>query len=188
MNPEEIWNVHSVKLKYYILSKVSDTHEAEDILQEVALRVYSNISKMQDITHMEAWLYRIATNLMMDYFRRVKRSALTDDIDKATVPLAVDDGNYNHETANCLLKLAEYLPPTYKDAIIEGEYLGVKQNLLGQKWGLSFSGSKNRIQRARKKLKSTLLHCCEVKTDGLGNIIELINKGDAASKFSCMKC
>ncbi|MGE5604318.1 MAG: sigma factor-like helix-turn-helix DNA-binding protein [Bacteroidota bacterium] len=87
-----------------------------------------------------------------------------------------------------MLKLLENLPETDKEAIIESDYNGEKQSILGQKWGLSNSGSKNRIQRARKKLKAVLLSCCEAKTDNAGNIINFHNKDNVKSEFSCMKC
>lgn len=170
------------------MKRVPDKFEAEDILQEVGIRIQKNANRIKDITNVEAWLYRITYNLIVDYFRVVNKYLLIEDINEISVPATPHNENYNKETAECLLKLVEYLPSTYKEAIIESDYNGNKQSILGKKWGLSNSGSKSRIQRARKKLKAVLFSCCEVKTDNAGNIIEFYNKDNVRSEFSCIKC
>jgi len=188
LSPEELWAIYSSSLKTYIMKHVPDKFEAEDILQEVGIRMQKNVNRIKDITNIEAWLYRIAYNLIVDYFRRANKYTLIEDIDEISVPDVPEHENYNKETAECLLKLLEYLPATYKEAIIESDYKGEKQSILGQKWGLSNSGSKTRVQRARKKLKAVLLSCCEVKSDNAGNIIDFCNKENAGTKFSCLEC
>ncbi|MBU7008078.1 RNA polymerase sigma-70 factor (ECF subfamily) [Peptococcaceae bacterium DYL19] len=188
MNTEELWAIYSSSLKTYIMKHIPDKYEAEDILQEVGIRMQKNANRIKDITNVEAWLYRIAHNLIVDYFRGANKHLLTDHINEIPVPAATEQENYNKEAAECLLKLLEYLPDTYKEAIIESDYNGKKQSLLGQKWGLSNSGSKTRIQRARKKLKKVLLSCCEVKSDNAGNIIDFYNKENDGTEFSCIKC
>ena len=188
MCPEELWVKYSPKLNSYIQKHVQDKFEAEDLLQEIGIRIQKNANRIQDIINVEAWLYKIAHNLIVDYYRRANQYSLVEDMNNITIPTTpTEQENYNKETAECLLKLVEHLPLTYKEAIIEGDYNGKKQRLLGQKWGLSTSGSKTRIQRARKKLKAVLLNCCDVKSDNLGNIIELRNKNDG-TKFSCEEC
>lgn len=188
MCPEELWNVYSSELKDYIMRHVPDKYEAEDILSEVGIRIQKNASKIKDIANVKAWLYRIAHNLIMDYFRGANKCSFIEEINELPLPDTHENDNYNKETAECLLKLVEYLPETYKEAIIESDYKGMKQRVLGEKWGLSNSGSKTRIQRARKKLKAVLLNCCEVKSDNSGNIIELYNKNNSGTEFSCLKC
>lgn len=190
MISEEIWDEYNVKLKSYIMRKVSDKYEAEDIFQEVGFRVFKGESKILEVKNIEAWLYSIAGNAIIDYYRRKDRFTYFDDINALNIKEShtPELDNYNSETASCLLQLTELLPTTYKDAIIESDYNGIRQNLLGEKWGLSYSGAKNRVQRARKKLKETMLNCCEVKSDKRGNIIELVNKKDLSEKFSCINC
>lgn len=190
MISEELWNIYNTKLKSYIIRKVSDKYEAEDIFQEVGFRVIKSESKILDVKNIEAWLYRIASNAIVDYYRRKDRFIYIDDIDAANIKESyiLELDNYNSETASCLLKLTEFLPTTYKEAIIESDYNGIQQNLLAEKWELSYSGAKNRVQRARKKLKETMLNCCEVKYDKRGNIIELVNKNVLSEEFPCINC
>ena len=167
---------------------ISDKYEAEDILQEVGIRIQQNASKMKDITNVSAGLYRITYSLIVDYFRAANKYTLIENVSEVSISDTPEHENYNKETAECLLKLVEYLPAMYKEAIIESDYNGKKQNILAQKWGLSDSGGKTRIQRARKKLKAALHSCCEVKPDNTGNIIEFYNKENGRSEISCIKC
>lgn len=178
MCPEELWNAYSLELKAYIMKHVADKYEAEDILQEVGIRIQKNASKIKDINNVKAWLYKITNNLIVDYFREANKYPLIENINELPIIDTPVHENYNKETAECLLKLVECLPEIYKEAIIESDYKGRKQSVLGQEWGLSNSGSKSRVQRARKKLKDMLLNCCEVKSDNVGNIIELCNRNN----------
>jgi len=171
------------------MKHVSDKYEAEDILQEVGIRLQKNSSKIIEIDNVKAWLYRVAHNLIVDYYRRANKCSLTEDLNEISIQVtANDEDNYNKEAAKCLLNLVQYLPETYREAIIESDYKGNKQNTLGEKWGLSSSGSKARVQRGRRKLKAMILNCCEVKYDSSGNIIEFYRKDDEANKNSCFKC
>lgn len=188
MNSEEVWNKYSSKLKNYIMSNISDKYEAEDILQEVGVRIKKYEDKIKNIKNVEAWLFKVSKNLITDHYRNKNKTLLVEDINTMEIVSPSEEVNFNTEVSSCLLKLVEYLPPSYKEAIIESDYHGEKQTVLGQKWGLSSSGSKNRVQRARKKLRATLLGCCEVKYDNLGNIIEFNNKNNKENKFPCIKC
>lgn len=188
MCPEEIWANYSSKLKNYIIKHVADRYEAEDILQEVGIRIQTNADKLKNVSNIEAWLYRVAYNLIVDYFRRTNKYSLMENIREIPIQVTPEQENYNKETAECLLQLVELLPKNYREAIIESDYNGKKQKVLGQKWGISYSGSKTRIQRARKKLKDTLLNCCQVESDNSGNIIEFRNKDNNGNEFSCIEC
>ena len=193
MIPEELWDLYNTKLKNYIMGKVSDKFEAEDLFQEVGFRVLKSEKNIQDVDNVEAWLYRIASNAIIDHYRRKDRLNYVEDVYAIDAVLLKDSSvsevdNYNKEAASCLLKLTEILPETYKEAILQSDCKGVPQNTLGEAWGLSHSGAKNRVQRARKKLKETMLDCCEVRSDHQGNILELVNKNEEQEKFSCIKC
>ena len=72
------------------------------------------------------------------------------------------------------------MPEKYKQAIILTEYEGLTQKL-AEKLGLSLSGAKSRVQRARLKLKELLLNCCHFELDRFGNILEYHHKSKACN-------
>jgi len=124
MCPEEIWTNYNLKLKNYIMKHVLNQYDAEDILQEVGVRLQKKSIELKDITNLEAWLYRITRNLIVDYFRGANKYSLVEDINEISFPSSYEQENYNKETSECLLKLVDYLPATYKEAIIESDYYG----------------------------------------------------------------
>lgn len=128
------------------------------------------------VIRIEAWLYRVTNNLIVDYYRRRDKYEKMEDITGVLLPVTLEHDNYNKETAECLLELVKYLPETDREAIIASDYYGNKQIVLSREWGLSYSGSKARIERSRKRLKAILHTCCEVQSDQAGNITEFYNK------------
>lgn len=190
MISEVLWESYHKELKKHIWSKVSDSFEAEDILQEVYIRAVKNEEKLMHMEEPRAWLHRVASNIIVDYYRHKDRYSYVENADETYGKGSGDSllDNYNRETASCLLRLTELLPEQYKEAILESDLKGIRQNQLGERWNLSYSGAKNRVQRARRKLKETMLECCQVTSDHQGNIIELVSKEGSKEKFSCMDC
>jgi RNA polymerase sigma-70 factor (ECF subfamily) len=65
------------------------------------------------------------------------------------------------------------------------EYQGLTQKELGERLGLSFSGAKSRVQRAREKLKQQLLACCHFELDRRGHVINYQPKCQCCSSGTC---
>ena len=90
-------------------------------------------------------------------------------------PEADDEGSdeYLEELTACLKPMIDSLPEKYRLAIVATEYEGLSQKELSQQLGMSLSGAKSRVQRARERerLKGTLLGCCHFEFDRLGKLI-----------------
>ena len=69
-------------------------------------------------------------------------------------------------------RMVEDLPEPYRQALILTEYEGLSQVELARKLGISLSGAKSRVQRAREKVRQMLLECCHLEFDRRGKIIE----------------
>jgi len=68
--------------------------------------------------------------------------------------------------------MIENLPDKYKEAILLTELNQLTHKELGESLGISLSGAKSRVQRARKMLKEMLTSCCSLEFDVMGNIID----------------
>ena len=68
--------------------------------------------------------------------------------------------------------MIEQLPDNYKDAIMQTEMGLMSQKEYADKLGISYSGAKSRIQRARQQLHTLFNECCSIESDAYGNIIE----------------
>jgi RNA polymerase sigma-70 factor (ECF subfamily) len=72
-NIEELWFKLGNKLKAFILSKVHDEEIADDILQEVFIKIHSKIDTLKDDTKIQSWIYQVTRNTIVDHFRSIKK-------------------------------------------------------------------------------------------------------------------
>ena len=164
------------KLRAFFRRRVTDDQLAEDLLQETFVRVHNGLASLQERERLAAWVYRVAHNTLVDYFRRGFASkevltadgAMSDDIPEENS----SEENYNEEVSAGLGCLVQHLPPRYREAIELAELRGMPQAELGARLGLSLSGAKSRVQRGREKLKELLLECCHVEIDRHGNVVD----------------
>ena len=75
MNFEEIWNTHKEHLKNFVLTKVEDDAVAEDILQEVGIKLHQN---KKEIANHKNWLFQVTRNTIADYYRKKAKITQTD--------------------------------------------------------------------------------------------------------------
>ncbi len=167
---EMIWIEFSRKLRNFISRKVPDASVADDILQDVFIKIHSNIDSLKDEQKVRAWIYRITRNSIIDYYRK-KRNVKAALKDIHSYEMFTDDDS-EHEIAAGLEAIVKRLPPKYSEAILLTEFEGLKQKELADKIGLSVSAAKNRVQRARQMIKDDLMRCCHFEFDSYGTIID----------------
>jgi RNA polymerase sigma-70 factor (ECF subfamily) len=163
---------------------VDNPADAEDLLQEVFLRIHQHLSTVRDTGRLIPWIFQLARNVITDYYRAASRrheipgQPLHDGEGDAkeieVVPSLLGDEQTSHqyELAPCLTPLIERLPEHYREAVLLVEMEGLSQRELSARLAVSFSGAKSRVQRGRDKLKDLLLRCCQVELDKRGNITD----------------
>ena len=163
-----IWEDFSVPLKKFIAKRVRNEYDTEDILQEIFCKIHDHIEELKDKSKLHAWIYQISRNAIIDYYRTKK-----DTVELADFP-ALDtstmDSEIYHELGDCLETMLRHLPEKYRVAIILTEFEQLPQKELAKQLGLSLSGAKSRVQRARSKLRELLLGCCHIEFDRFGHI------------------
>ncbi len=168
---ECLWTDFRGQLKQFILSRVTDSTLADDILQEVFIKIHARIATLKDETKVESWMYQITRNTLIDYYRGQKTRIATPEADiKCCEEMPPDIPH--QKIATGLKTLIEELPDKYAQAILLTEYQGFSQKKLAQHLGISISGAKSRVQRARQKLKDMLMQCCHFEFDQYGTIID----------------
>lgn len=167
---DQVWDRYSHRLKAFIRSRVWDDAEAEDILQEVFIRVHRHLCCQPDWNKPESWFYQIARNLIIDHYRR--RRELVELSDTLPAEPALPEEDPEAELALSLKDMIDELPEPYRQALLLTEYQGLSQKQLAESQGLSLSGAKSRVQRAREKLRDMLLQCCHFEFDRLGGIAD----------------
>ena len=90
------------------------------------------------------------------------------------VPMPADPDDENEaqrDLARSMRDMLRCLPEKYGQALRLTEFEGLSQTALAERLGLSLSGAKSRVQRAREKLREALLDCCHVELDRLGQVL-----------------
>jgi RNA polymerase sigma-70 factor (ECF subfamily) len=163
---EVLWEQYSRRLGAFIRARVADDAEAEDILQEVFLRIHRQLCCVADWDKPIGWVFQIARNLIIDHWRRRRETVEVPEDLAAESPEREDDPR--DELALSLRQMVDALSDQDSEALVLTEYEGLSQVELARKLGISFSGAKSRVQRARAKLRDMLLRCCHFELDRRG--------------------
>lgn len=171
---EAIWQEFHDQLLSFIGRRVRNRQSAEDILQEVMLRIHRNAGGLERASAVGAWVHEIARNAIADHYRRapVRREIPAGvELNREEWALPEPDApELRGELAKCLAPLLSRLPETYREALALTELEGLTQAAAAARVGLSISGMKARVQRARAQLKRLLVGCCEIELDRRGGI------------------
>jgi RNA polymerase sigma-70 factor (ECF subfamily) len=182
----EIWQQVHGSLRGFIAKRVADDAAVDDILQEVFLRVHRQLDRLNDPDRLVAWLYQIARNAIVDFYRSPGRRhelpvGLADELEpSAARSIASDEqpSQVHTELAACLRPMLARLSKDYREAVTMVELDGFTQMAAAKRLGLSVSGMKSRVQRGRKQLKQMLEACCLIQLDGRKGIAgyEVLNR------------
>jgi len=187
-----LWQELHERLLSYIRSRVATIEDAEDILQDVFLRIHANLHRVNDAQSITAWTYQITRNAITDYYRSRAKDAAgpVTDHDQAALAARGEEAATEvyrraiDEFGQCLIPFLEQLPEHYRQAVRLTDLVGMKQTEAAQKLGLSVSGMKARVQRGRGKLKEAILDCCAVELDRRGGLVDYERRNDGA----CQDC
>lgn len=169
---EILWNEFSSDLRTFIISKVKNDSDSDDILQDVFLKIHDNIESLKDEKKIKAWIYQITRNAIIDYFRVGNREQKASGIFKE-LSFATPSSRFMDEAISDMIKYMDQMAPEYCEALCLTELEGMSQTEYAEKKGLSYSGAKSRVQRARVMLREMLLKCCHYQADKYGTVIDI---------------
>ncbi len=167
---ESVWNRFNDRLRSFIRSRVPDEEIAEDILQDVFLRIHAKMGTVRDLDRLESWIYQITRHAIVDYYRsRRTTSELSEALGVWEDALEKD---LVTRLAADVREMAEALPEPYREAFMLTAYQSLSQKDLAERLGISYSGAKSRVQRARQKVRDMLMTCCHFEFDRRGMVID----------------
>lgn len=183
MNPtlEQIWNEFAGKLGQFIRARVADQASAEDILQDVFVKIQARLHQLKDPEKLQSWVYLITRHAIIDHYRTRKA---TVEVPESLAAEADPDSDEIPELRDVFLRMIHNLPDPYREALLLTEFEGLSQKQLAERIGISLSGAKSRVQRGRQHLKQMLLDCCSFEFDRRGHVIECTPRG----KAGCAEC
>ncbi|MEM8930114.1 MAG: sigma-70 family RNA polymerase sigma factor [Acidobacteriota bacterium] len=175
---EGLWRDFYAELLVFARRRLGSESEAEDILQAAFLRAHSQLESGTAPANPRGWLYQIVRNLTIDAYRQnARRRETTDPRAGVDVPVDEDpdaseiDEDIHTIVARALPIFIEKLKRPYRDALQLVEIEGLTQAEAAARVGLSLSGMKSRVQRARKQLLEVLDQCCAFGFDARNRVI-----------------
>jgi len=157
---------HVEKVLYHL---APDWQDRADLAQEVWIRVYRNVNRLNDPVKFRGWLSRIATNLFYDELRKRKRVRDPLSLD---APRTLEDGEMDWEIAanepgpeenlttrefyDQLRQAIADLPEVFRTTIVLREIEGMAYEEIAELTGVSLGTVKSRIARARQRLQFQL--------------------------------
>lgn len=150
------------------LRMTGNSEDASDMTQEAFIKAYNSLQSFRGDSKFSVWLFRIATNVCLDFLRSKSRkptvSLSVEDNDGEEVQLDVADESQSPEllldrqmTRESVRRGLETLSPEYRQILLLREIQGLSYDEISQALGLEVGTVKSRIFRARKKLCAFLL-------------------------------
>lgn len=166
----EVWQQHSTELRRFLQQRTREQMLTDDLLSDVLLKVYKHCEKLPEVRNMRSWLTRIAQNTLTDHYRKPATMALP----AADVMEALTDTDLLPEQrmAVCLGEMLSLLPDADRQPLQWADLEGLPQEEIARRLGISLSGAKSRIQRARIKLKQQIEECCQVEVNTHGRLTD----------------
>jgi RNA polymerase sigma-70 factor (ECF subfamily) len=170
----DAWRALSDELHAFLRSRVPSQADADDLLQDVFVRVLDKVGALRDADRIGPWVYQIARNALTDFYRRRSRIATQPVTEESAIdlPEPTGDGNHNQAIGHWLSSMIDRLPATQRKAVRMYELEGIPQVEIAQRLNVSLSGAKSRVQRGRVQLEKLLRGCCQLELDRRGNVIE----------------
>lgn len=161
-----LWQKYNKQIFANVLKLVRSIDDADDIVQDTFLKAFNALHSYNQTFPFPAWLYKIASNTCIDYFRRKRIRPISieninreggdiyDIIPDKSIP--IDDNIINNETKEELLKAVEQLPLRYKQCIQLRHFEELSYEEISIKMNLPLGTVKITLFRARKMLLNML--------------------------------
>lgn len=156
-------NVYNLALKM-----TQNESDAADMAQEAFIKAYNSLASFRGDSKFSVWLYRIVSNVCLDFLRKQKRrptvSLSVEDDDGEETQLDIADESLSPQqllerkmTRESVRRGLAALPEDYRQILLLREIQGLSYEEIGQALSLEAGTVKSRIFRARKKLCAFLL-------------------------------
>jgi len=174
----DVFNTYQKPIYNYVLRMVRDNDLAEELTQEIFIKTYKNLQSFRGESKLSTWIYGIASNSCLDYFRTSEykkgrnTELLNEDIlneepggDDILKILSLEEDLIKSEMVQCIRDYVDSLPGEFRTVLILHDLQGFKNREITKITGSTLETVKIRLHRARKKLQSILASNCDFYRD-----------------------
>lgn len=166
MKYEDIWEQHQSQILTFIRSKVKQSTDASDILQEVAIKLHVAMHENRSPINPRSWLYQVTRHTIADYYRKQYQ----EDLFTEYVPFERQENTCICDLTAFVVK--NYLPRKYADAVYLSDLERRPQKEVASMLGISLAATKSRVQRGRTKFKALVEECLDLSYGSDGQILD----------------
>ncbi|MAQ76776.1 MULTISPECIES: sigma-70 family RNA polymerase sigma factor [Bacteroidota] len=158
-------------LKAYIIKKTNDINLAEDIVQEVMLKLVESHKKNIEVNNIKAWLFQVTRNTIADYYKDYyNKNKIEFNFNEDWKEHSISSENISTILeSDFIIPMIGLLPEKYAKPLHLSDIENIPQKEIALQLNLGLSATKMRIQRGREKLKSLFIECCDIQYDKSGN-------------------
>jgi RNA polymerase sigma-70 factor (ECF subfamily) len=171
---QQVYDEFHAKIFRY-LARIVGQSEAEDLTQEVFVKVGQALETFRGESQLSTWIYRIATNAAMDRLRQpsvrhggdkllpvesIAEIKADQDIRTGELKPSTEQGLIRTEMNGCIREIIQALPEQYRSVIVLSELEDLKDNEIAEILGLTLQTAKVRLHRARARLRKELSAAC----------------------------
>jgi RNA polymerase sigma-70 factor (ECF subfamily) len=160
-------------------AKLLGRDEADDIAQEVFVKIRRSLSTVSDSSTLTSWVYTITLNTVRDAARRrrLESAQLNDEGDAALSRLpdrasrTPEENAVRNEMVACYLDTLRQLPPHYQEVYVLSEFEELTSEEIARRLSLSVGNVKIRLHRARTRLNEELRRKCRCYYNERGELM-----------------
>src|SRR5688572_14984125 len=122
MEVASIYKQFHSELLNYIRSKIRSREDAEDILQNVFIKISSNLDKLTEDVKLKNWIFTVTRNAIIDYYRANANKKKVEAPQELTDEIAEhEDSDSTKGLDQCMSGMISLLPEEYREIIVESE-------------------------------------------------------------------
>ena len=167
------------RLDRYVRNRVSNSADAEDVLQDVFVKVLGGKGP-NEAAKLLPWVFAVARNRIIDFYRERHRQRQRTDADRAGGGVGSANDEHPVDLQEAVAALMRLLSEQDQHALRAVDLKGMSQRDYADSLGLDYTTAKSRIQRARKRLRREFDRCCEIILDRRGAPIECMPRQKSA--------
>ncbi len=157
----EIIDHHQQSIYRYLVRRTGHIDDAQELFQDTFLRAHRAYVGLSPDANHQAWLFRIATNLVKNYIRSQQRRRKVFVDGEVPAPLHstssntsnAEDDLQSQETAHMLLKALQALPFRQRTALIQRQFEGLDYRLIAENLECSEGTARAHVYQALRKLR-----------------------------------
>ena len=162
--------MHEPELRGWARHQLGNPADADDFLQDLFVKALRQGDRFCSVLNARAWLFEVARNALADQLRVARNMVeLPDDL-----PAIVSQTDTVDTLTACLPRVLAELSREDREAITRCDLQGMAQADFAKVNGLSLSGAKSRLQRARQRLRAQMSQACQVQLDQAGNVTDFV--------------